>query len=127
MSLKITNTQYYTNIANAIRSRNGSSNTYLPSEMADAIDTAMLYELPDGLRLKDIYGAITTLDLSHFYLGSRTNLDYFLDCSLQLPNPIIDISNLDFSNVTSWNNAFSFSGGYVSSLTIYVKDQAAKD
>lgn len=37
MSIVYTDSQNYTNIANAIRSKLGMSDTYLPSEMADAI------------------------------------------------------------------------------------------
>lgn len=37
MANKITNTQYYEDIADAIREKNGEQTTYLPSEMADAI------------------------------------------------------------------------------------------
>lgn len=33
----LTSSQYYHDIAEAIREKNGSTNTYLPSEMADAI------------------------------------------------------------------------------------------
>lgn len=38
MGIVVTNNQNYTDIANAIRSKNGSSDTYLPSEMAEAIN-----------------------------------------------------------------------------------------
>ena len=38
MAKVLTDPQHYTNIANAIRGKNGSSDTYLPSEMADAIE-----------------------------------------------------------------------------------------
>ena len=37
MANKITNTDYYSAIANAIRSKNGETDTYTPAEMADAI------------------------------------------------------------------------------------------
>jgi hypothetical protein len=37
MSRGLINTQYLTNIANAIREKNGSSNTYTPAEMGPAI------------------------------------------------------------------------------------------
>ena len=37
MGRVMTDSQHYTNIANAIREKNGSSNTYLPSQMAGAI------------------------------------------------------------------------------------------
>lgn len=37
MAMVLTNSQHYTDIANAIRSKNGTSNTYTPAEMADAI------------------------------------------------------------------------------------------
>lgn len=33
----LTDPQHYTNIANAIREKNGTSNTYTPANMADAI------------------------------------------------------------------------------------------
>jgi hypothetical protein len=37
MANKITNTQYYEDIADAIREKNGEQTTYRPSEMAEAI------------------------------------------------------------------------------------------
>lgn len=37
MAKVLTNPQHYTNIANAIRGKTGSSDTYTPAEMADAI------------------------------------------------------------------------------------------
>ena len=37
MAKVLTDSQHYTNIANAIRGKNGSSDTYTPAEMADAI------------------------------------------------------------------------------------------
>ena len=37
MAKVLTDPQHYTNIANAIRGKNGSSDTYTPAEMADAI------------------------------------------------------------------------------------------
>ena len=43
MANKITNTQHYSDIADAIRAKNGSSDTYMPGEMAQAIE-----DLPSG-------------------------------------------------------------------------------
>ena len=37
MANKITNTEHYAAIANAIRRKNGETDTYTPAEMADAI------------------------------------------------------------------------------------------
>lgn len=37
MAIKLTDTQYYSDIADAIREKNGSSDTYTPSQMAEAI------------------------------------------------------------------------------------------
>ena len=39
MALKITDEQNYKDIADAIRDKLGSSDTFLPSEMADAIES----------------------------------------------------------------------------------------
>lgn len=58
MALVLTDDQHYTNIANAIRSQNGTEQTYLPSEMSPAIlalsvldtsdATAMAVDIADG-------------------------------------------------------------------------------
>ena len=49
----LTLSQWYKDIANAIRSVNGSSDTYKPSEMADAIRNSAppkyLYEMKDDM------------------------------------------------------------------------------
>ena len=37
MGLIITDNKFYSDIASAIRSKNGTANTYLPEEMASAI------------------------------------------------------------------------------------------
>ena len=50
MSKAIIDEQYLTDIADAIRAKNGSADTYTPSEMATAIDN-----LPSGLPIFEYY------------------------------------------------------------------------
>ena len=48
MALVLTDDQHYTNIANAIRSQNGTEQTYLPSEMDDAILSLPVLDTSDA-------------------------------------------------------------------------------
>lgn len=54
MANKITNTQHYQDIANAIRIKNGSADTYTPAQMAQAIE-----DLPSDTLRKAMKGELT--------------------------------------------------------------------
>ena len=121
MILKITNTQNYSDIADALRLLKGNSNTYLPSEMAEAIKEELL-ELPPGTRFKSMYYG-SSLDLHIYKITNVTDLSNFTSRG-DGGFGTLDISNFDFTNVTSWNNMFA---GCNNDCNIYVKDQDAKD
>lgn len=57
-----------TNIANAIRNKNGSSDTYTPSQMSTAINNIPsgggAFEVPDGMKFAQSSALPTTLDTS---------------------------------------------------------------
>jgi hypothetical protein len=55
MSIIMTNSQNYTNIADAIRAKNGQSALYKPSEMAQAILNLPSGEIPGDPKLFDIF------------------------------------------------------------------------
>lgn len=55
MSIIMTNSQNYTNIADAIRAKNGQSSLYKPSEMAQAILNLPSGEIPGDPKLFDIF------------------------------------------------------------------------
>lgn len=61
MAVKVTNTEHYTNIANAIRAKTGSQNTYTPAEMGPAIaalPTSKAAPEVNDVNLYDYYGAL---------------------------------------------------------------------
>lgn len=67
MSLIITDSQNYTNIANAIRTKNGTNNSYTPANMPNAILNLggnWLGENPEYV--KQVYALNTTLDQTGF-------------------------------------------------------------
>ena len=67
MSLIITDSQNYTNIANAIRTKNGTNNTYTPTNMPNAILNLggnWMGENPEYI--KQVYSLATTLDKTNY-------------------------------------------------------------
>ena len=81
-----------------------------------------------------------TIDLSHFNTPSLTNANYFLTLSqmytpgvsdsYNLKNATIDMSNFDFSGVTDMTSSYARLlqlPNFLEKVTVYVKDQAAKD
>ena len=101
MSLKITNTQNYEDIADAIRDVFQTTDTYTPSQMADVINGYFI-ELPEGIQFPAVqYGSGSTLDLSVCKITNLTSAnDMFKGVNLQSGNTL-DISNFDFSILTS--------------------------
>ena len=60
MALVLTDDQHYKNIANAIRSQNGTEQTYLPSEMSPAISALPILDTSDATAMAvDIAGGKT--------------------------------------------------------------------
>lgn len=64
MEKVLTNSQHYTDIADAIRSKNGSGNTYKPSEMAEAI-----LALEGGGELEEGYVTPTGQEFTEYPIG----------------------------------------------------------
>ena len=128
MTEKITNTQYYSDIADAIRRKNNSLNTYTPSQMAPAI-RAIEFQLPQGIMFghDNVLSRIDDLDLSVFKIDNITDTSGMFS-RLGGMRGTLDISNFDFTNVTTFTNMFGTnSTGVYKSCVILVKDQAAKD
>lgn len=71
----------FSDIADAIRGKNGSSDTYTPDEMAQAIE-----DIPSG-------GKFDTTNINSMRFAGKTNTD-------------LDISSIDMSGITSLNDTF---------------------
>lgn len=112
MANKITNTDNYTAIANAIRAKNGSSDTYTPSQMATAIsniptgtglpvNTKFAYTKPSIINqifYTDEYDTSAYTDMSHMFDSCFAEEE-----SGQLT---LNLSKLDTSNVTNMDSMF---------------------
>lgn len=84
------NDSYFTNIANAIRTLNGLTTTYKPSEMAAAIDALDLSTVEDNLLASIIERSVTTISNSTATIIKEYTLSY---CS--------NLTSATFSAVTS--------------------------
>ena len=130
MTEKITNTQYYQDIADAIREKTESQTNYLPSDMSAAINN-LLMKLPEGIKFakpSSIPGNPGTVDLSIFTTSHITDMSDMFSRMGRYTVTTLDISNFDFSNVETFTNMFgSDESGIRNTATIYVKDQTAKD
>lgn len=106
MALVITNTQNYVDIANAIREKNGSEDTYMPSEMAAAIQ-AIACDEGGGKKVSNItiYESIgmytITYDDGQIVTGSVT----------------FDENGLPTSLTDDNGHTVNFAGGYPISAT----------
>jgi len=67
MSLIATDGENYSNIANAIRSKNGKSNQYYPREMAQAILDIKTGSQDDIPNIKDIFNHGSVVGLNEYY------------------------------------------------------------
>ena len=83
MANKITNTDNYTNIANAIRSKNGSSDTYTPAQMPAAINNIVTKcILPAGTKLAFVSSTFSTFDGTHLDVSGVTSMrELFSRCT----------------------------------------------
>lgn len=111
MANKITNTDNYTAIANAIRSKNGSSDTYTPSQMATAISNLQTC-VPNLIfayrSMSFVKQYAPTLDVSQY-----TNM-YYMFGNIQDVSGIdktLDLSSWDVSNVRDMSLMFYRSSG----------------
>lgn len=105
MANKITNTKYYADIADAIRAKNGSSDTYYPADMAQAIEN-----LPSGggtvaVPRKDV----NFYDYDGTVVASYTASD-FAELSEMPPNP-----THDGLTAQGWNWSLADAKAYVAS------------
>ena len=80
MSIIKTNSQHYTNIASAIRAKNGESTLYYPREMARAIRNLPTGAIPGDPKLNDIFnhgtivGQNTYCGTSSVYINNHENV-----------------------------------------------------
>ena len=72
MANKITNTEHYAAIANAIRRKNGETDTYTPAEMADAIG-----RIPQGIVLKTATATTESVTTSLAFNNLEKDPDFF--------------------------------------------------
>lgn len=93
---------YLSNIADAIRTKNGTETQYKPSEMANAISSIPTKARPTYVSFYQ-YGG-TSLDISWLDVSNITDMDYMFSTCVNLTT--LDVSNFDTSNVTSMNSMF---------------------
>lgn len=103
----------FENIANAIREKNGTDNTYAPSEMAMAIDNIKVGELD----FKDVFDQEQAQELNDYY---KNGIAHAEKIKAENPNPnggwgskflsdvnLVFFPEIDLSNVTSLGNTFN--------------------
>jgi len=115
MSLGITDTQHYSDIADAIRAKNGSADTYTPSEMATAIgDLPTPTTVTKGLVFSDydsdgyptkaeFVGTWTEIPQSFLYNLFRTDNFGKYITSITFPNTLTKIGISGVANCTALN------------------------
>ena len=95
---------YLTDIANAIRAKNGTSTQYKPSEMAGAIENISTKVKPDYIQFQNYKG--TSLNLAWLDTSNITDMEYmFSNCDNVTE---LDLSNFNTSNVTNMKNMFYY-------------------
>ena len=93
---------YLSNIADAIRTKNGTETQYKPSEMASAISSISTKARPDYVSFYQ-YGG-TSLDISWLDVSNVTSmLSMFSVCSNLTA---LDVGNWNTSNVTNMSHMF---------------------
>ena len=94
---------YLSNIADAIRTKNGTETQYKPSEMAAAITNLSTKARPNYVSFYQYGGA--SLDISWLDVSNITNMsNMFQNCSSLTT---LDVSSWDTGNVASMNYMFS--------------------
>ena len=97
---------YLSNIADAIRTKNGTETQYKPSEMASAINSISTKARPDYVSFYRYKG--TSLDTSWLDTSNVTDMtSMFHDCSSLTT---LDLSNWDTSSVTNMGTMFRSCG-----------------
>ncbi len=101
MSKVKTNSQYYTDIASAIRYKNEGANVYYPSDMAQAI-----LDIPTGgggsEELKDIFNHGSVIGLNPLYAQYNQTYDNYIGILNSSPN----YEGLDRSSFSIENNEY---------------------
>lgn len=95
--------QTLTDIANAIRSKNGASTQYKPSEMSAAIENISTKVAPKFVSFYNCKDA--TIDLSWLDTSNITNMSYMFDSCNKVRR--LDLSKFNTSNVYSFECMFS--------------------
>ena len=102
MSLKAYEENDIKNIANAIREKNGSIESYKVSEMSEAIkniSSGGIIKVINGMK----FGFSQLTDFSNIDTSETTDFDrFFYNCALMITSP----SNLNSSNVVRTHNMF---------------------
>lgn len=103
MSNVLVEEQYLSDIANSIRSKNGSTDTYKPSEMSNAIDnisSGISKLAPEHISFYGCPSTVTELDLSWLDTSNMKNMRYMFYSAAGLLE--LDLSKFDFTNITSF-------------------------
>lgn len=94
---------YLSNIADAIRTKNGTETQYKPSEMAAAITNLSTKARPNYVSFCQYSG--TSLDISWLDVSNITSMNnMFQNCSSLTT---LDVSSWDTGNITNMNSMFS--------------------
>ena len=98
MSLIITDSQNYTNIANAIRTKNGTNNTYTPANMPNAILNLGGNWLGENLELvKQVYALNTTLANTNYATWTPSTTAASIKATETLSTKeTLDLENYDY-------------------------------
>ena len=100
MARQVTNTENYSAIANAIREKSGTTDTYKPSEMAQAISAIEVKDNTDLIKLID--RSITTANIPEG--TTKIGAKAFANCdsliSVTIPESVTVIGGEAFSNST---------------------------
>lgn len=108
MSVITTDNRYYTDIANAIRSKNGTSDTYKPSEMSAAIE-----ELKDNevlVKIVERDGNLTSLSAEDLKGITKIGNDAFSRCSslrnVEIPDTVTEVGDGAFAGTNLYGIDF---------------------
>ena len=102
MAKGLVDEQYLTDIADAIRTKNGTETQYKPSEMASAISSISTKVRPDYVSFYRYKGA--SLDISWLDTSNITNMGYMFSSCSNLTT--LGVSEWNTSNVTDMGSMF---------------------
>ena len=118
MGLIVTDSQHYSDIADAIREMNGTNDTFMPSQMASAIENRPIINWmgEDPEFIKNVYSLSTTLDQTSFNGWGPSTTAYTIKASETISTTeTMDLTNYDYVLVwlsdcnVSYNSTWSAS------------------